>query len=309
MILNISDVSSLDLILGWWEIGEYLSEAIVILGCAGEFTAEFTNRIHNGDEHKKSRLSKSSLLVLIGGLATGLVCLMGATVTSGKIIALLTVKASEADERSRRLETSNKQLGIDLTTAKSELATKQSGLETALEQERQKTARFQKDADIARLALGKELKMVSARQLPRQLDRVGFINILNGHPKGKAEIWFVSEDQEAFLLATEIYDALGFGTQNSPGAGWEVVPPVPIPEQYALSKTSTLPASQRLGPWFGVSILSKRVVEPPSSWMGTPHEALTVALGLSLAPRSGLSGAEIPSLPDNMLIIVVGLKL
>jgi len=54
-------------------------------------------------------------------------------------VAATKQKASEADERAKRVDGENKQLGIDLA------------------KERQKTARFQKEADIARLALQKEV--------------------------------------------------------------------------------------------------------------------------------------------------------
>jgi hypothetical protein len=103
--------SSLDSVLWWWEFGEYTSEAIVILGCAGEFIAEFTDRLTSGDEAKKRSLSKLSLLILIAGLATGLACLMGATVTSGRIIGSLNEEAGQArldaghaDERASKAE-------------------------------------------------------------------------------------------------------------------------------------------------------------------------------------------------------------
>src|SRR5208337_2856149 len=96
MILTPSELASLDNALWWWEFGEYASETIVILGCAGEFVAEFTDLLTGGDEHKKTRLSKLSLLILIGGLAVGLACLMRATILSGRIIASLNDEAGQA---------------------------------------------------------------------------------------------------------------------------------------------------------------------------------------------------------------------
>jgi hypothetical protein len=96
MILTPPELASLDSALWWWELGEYASEAVVILGCAGEFIAEFTDLFARGDERKKRRVSKASLLILMIGLAAGLVCLMRATILSGKIIASLNDEAALA---------------------------------------------------------------------------------------------------------------------------------------------------------------------------------------------------------------------
>src|ERR1022692_2093412 len=97
-----------------WECGEYIAEIVVIIGCVGEYLAEFTDRLTGGIETRKRRLSRLSLLILIIGLAVGLASLMGATITSGREIAALNVKASEANERSRKLELATVTLESDM---------------------------------------------------------------------------------------------------------------------------------------------------------------------------------------------------
>ena len=83
MILTASGVSSTADALARWEIGEYICEAIVILGCAGEYIAEFTNCFTGGNRERKDALSKKSTLVLIIGLTLGVICLFRTNQLSG----------------------------------------------------------------------------------------------------------------------------------------------------------------------------------------------------------------------------------
>jgi hypothetical protein len=105
MILTSSESSGLESSLGCWEIGEYIATGIVILGCLGEFLSEFTNfwNVRN-DRHGKDTLGKLSALVLIGGLAVELVCLVNTNNLSGRIIAGLVNQAAQANKRSLELE-------------------------------------------------------------------------------------------------------------------------------------------------------------------------------------------------------------
>lgn len=79
--------------------------------------------------------------------------------TSHQIEGLLNDKAAA-------VEGSNKQLGLDLTQAKSDLAAQQSELGGELELARQKTARFQRDAEKEK----KARLQLEARIAPRTLD-------------------------------------------------------------------------------------------------------------------------------------------
>jgi len=88
-MLMASDLSSIEKSLAHWEWAEYIFTAGVIIGVAGEFVAEFTDRLTSGDEHKKRKLAKASVLVLMGCLALELVCLFKTNQLSGRIIASL----------------------------------------------------------------------------------------------------------------------------------------------------------------------------------------------------------------------------
>jgi hypothetical protein len=108
MLLTSADVASLDSLLSWWEKAEYAAEAFVILGCVGEFIAEFTKI---GTQESRHQLSKLSLLVLIAALAIELGALVRTNRLSGQEITLLNsitadaqTQISSARERTAQLE-------------------------------------------------------------------------------------------------------------------------------------------------------------------------------------------------------------
>jgi hypothetical protein len=96
MLITNPDVASLDGLLSWWERVEYVAEGFVILGCVGEFMAEFTGIRTPEWRHQ---LSKVSLLVLIAALAFELGALGRTNSLSGQEIALLNGKAKEFDSK------------------------------------------------------------------------------------------------------------------------------------------------------------------------------------------------------------------
>ena len=105
MIFTASDVSSASKVLAHWEIGEYVCEAIVILGCAGEYIAEFTNCFTGGNRKRKDALAKKSTLVLIIGLTLGVICLFRTNQLSGTVIESLGDKAEAADKKAEKAVT------------------------------------------------------------------------------------------------------------------------------------------------------------------------------------------------------------
>lgn len=127
--MTVPDVASLDGLLSWWENAEYVAEAFGILGCAGEFTAEFTNVRTPEWRHQ---LSKLSLLVLITALAFELGALARTNSLSGQEIALLNGVAADARTRAANAEATAK--GFD-----SKIAEAQRG-----------TSEAQRDAEIAK---------------------------------------------------------------------------------------------------------------------------------------------------------------
>src|SRR5216684_3460419 len=100
-----SDVRSIDGLLNWWEGVEYAAAAFVILGCVGEFTAEFT-KIQT--EEWRDKLGKISLLILIGALAVELGALVRTNSLSGQEIAVLNGVTADARTRAANAETTAK---------------------------------------------------------------------------------------------------------------------------------------------------------------------------------------------------------
>ena len=130
MLLISPDVALLDRLLSWWEHAEYVAEAFVILGCVGEFTAEFTE-INTRDW--RHQLSKVSLLVLIAGLAFELGALVRTNGLSGQEIALLNGVAAEARTRAANAESTAKGFDFKIAEAQRGTAEAQRDAETAKE--------------------------------------------------------------------------------------------------------------------------------------------------------------------------------
>jgi len=98
MILVPSDVSSLSQSLGHWETAEYVFEAFVILGCAGEVIADLAPLPERG----KKKLERISTMVLVVALSLGLFALMKTNELSGSVIGGLGKEAEEADAKAKK---------------------------------------------------------------------------------------------------------------------------------------------------------------------------------------------------------------
>jgi len=96
MIFASSDVASL---LHRWEVAEYVSEAFVIVGCAGELVADFFTRL---PENIRKHIGTWSTIVLILALTVGLKCLIRTNELSGSVIGSLGDKATEADGKAEK---------------------------------------------------------------------------------------------------------------------------------------------------------------------------------------------------------------
>jgi hypothetical protein len=99
MIFAANDASSLAASLERWEYVEYAACALVAIGCAGEYVAEFTNWCTSGIKESKDRLAKRSTLLLIASLALELVCLVKTSSLSGRLIGSLSDKATNANTK------------------------------------------------------------------------------------------------------------------------------------------------------------------------------------------------------------------
>jgi hypothetical protein len=143
MILTSPSISSLDVLLSWWEVVEYTAEAFVIVGCVGEFIAEFT-KIRTPEW--RHRLGKLSLLILIAGLTFEFGALVRTNNLSGEEIALLNIEAGHARTNAARFE----------STAK--------GLESKIAESQLGMAKAQRDAESAKAtAKGFEAQIADAK--------------------------------------------------------------------------------------------------------------------------------------------------
>lgn len=125
--------------------------------------------------------------------------------TDGRIAAL-NRDAGDANERSKHLEASNMQLGIDL------------------EAEKQKTARFQREAEEARLALAKQIRLQSPRWQLLEEGKSTFEVVLRpfaGQAISVLKCGAQSETVEAYRLEQDLLDFIGKSPgDGSVGAGW-----------------------------------------------------------------------------------------
>jgi len=99
MILTASDIESLSRLLSRWEWGEYISEAFVIIACAGELVADL--EVSWLTEERKRRLQRRSTILLVAALSVSLICLFRTNELSGSVIGSLGDKAEEADRKAR----------------------------------------------------------------------------------------------------------------------------------------------------------------------------------------------------------------
>ena len=124
--------------------------------------------------------------------------------------------AGESDERSKKLEGSNKQIGIDL------------------EAEKQKTARFQRDADEARLALSSQIKEQGPRWRLLKQAREELVSALLPFSGQHVGLYIAGQqfprDEETISTWAALAESL-----NSDGAKWKL-------EDGGLTYTNDFPA-------------------------------------------------------------------
>ena len=83
MILTASDVSS----LAGWERAEYISEAFVIVACAGELVADLGRKCLT--RAHRDRVERLSTILLVAALSASLICLVRTNELSGNVIGSL----------------------------------------------------------------------------------------------------------------------------------------------------------------------------------------------------------------------------
>jgi hypothetical protein len=162
MILTDSEVASLKSAIHWWEWFGYASTGVVGLGCIGEFIAEFTSV--SKSEHRKHKLSRLSLIILIFGIAGELLSAVRTSNLSGELIANIEEraanaeqKAGEANDRASANEKEAAQLRKDADAERLERMRLQAAI-----QPRTLTLQQQKDlADSCRKFAGSQMEIFS----------------------------------------------------------------------------------------------------------------------------------------------------
>ncbi len=218
MLLPSVDVASLDRLLSWWEHAEYVAEAFVILGCVGEFAAEFTKINSRAWGHQ---LGKISLLVLIAALAFELGALVRTNVLSGQEIAILNVVAAEAQIRASTAESTAKGFDTKIAEAQRGTAEAQRDAEAAKERaskaderaagnekEAARLGKLAADESLARVNIEKQL----APRILSESDRKAIGNQLRPFAPNffgrKVKISSYSADAEGIVFSLEIMDIL-----------------------------------------------------------------------------------------------------
>jgi hypothetical protein len=158
-----------------------------------------------------------------------------------------------------------------------------------------KTAQAEAESAKAQLALKQYEDVIAKNVNPRRLDFKRFIELLIGKPKGTAEIWYEPGDEESHDFAGELYHALG-----SDGAGWTVSEPKSFPVKRGRDDPVRSAAASA-----GLAMAVKK----GSNDFDTAEGALKNAINLGTGGW-GVAGLgftyEIPTLPDNHFVIVVG---
>src|SRR5690348_17269281 len=96
MIVAPTEVQSIARKLVFWEASGYVSEGLVLLGCFGEYVADYAKWPTKWPKERKHLLGRRSLIALILGLAGGIVSLIQTNALSGQVIRSLGEQAKEA---------------------------------------------------------------------------------------------------------------------------------------------------------------------------------------------------------------------
>jgi hypothetical protein len=206
-------------------------------------------------------------------------------------------EAATAMQRASRVDERSAQLGIEL------------------EQEKQKTARSQKEAADAQLAVKSYIDLVAKSANPRftNFDPKRFVGILAGKLKGSVDtIWYEPDDMEAYEFASVVHEALGAG-----GARWDVGELKPLPREWNLSKIinestrSDLEELRIEASDTGSAVGSNMILLGDPTDKDTALRALTDAIdfgtgGWNISGVRGHLTRPMSSLPVGHFIIVVG---
>lgn len=333
------DVSSVAQSLHRWEIGEYVSEAFVIIGCAGELIADLATCI---SRRKRRHIERWSTIVLVLALTIGLKCLIRTNELSGIVIGSLGEKSEEADTKAKSAISNS---SIALSQSKDALdkagraqekgnqATTSASKSLVLAKNvRHEADQLRADLDKANKGaadLQTKLELIDKQTWPRRiLDPQKFVASLRAAPKkAHVRILFTPTDSESWEFAWDVWALLGpAGKWGAPGAGWDVDKPEPIPSDGGdpQSPYDTAPLPEKWGAWpahgnlayrsgVGFLITDKDLTEKYRRFAAVLSEPRDTALEILVDAFSNehFSPAihtnwQYPPVPEGTIILVIG---
>lgn len=149
MALTVSELSALKASLEFWDVVEYASTLIVLVGVLGEYIAEFTEFAQKRGLMRK--LGKLSTLVLIVGLGGELVGLVRTSQLSGELVASLEDQSGQAIKNAEAANTTAKRFDRDISRANE----RAKNAEVQIASSNARAAEAQKQAAEAKLELAK----------------------------------------------------------------------------------------------------------------------------------------------------------
>jgi hypothetical protein len=234
-VIIMTSFSSVESLLAFWEVAEYIGTTIVVLGVIGELIAE-----HDWpkDEVKRKRLTRYSTWILIAGLAIEAAALVRSNQLSGHLIAELhretesaraAAKGFERDiaaanARAKKSEASIADAGRLASLGKAEAA-KANERAAKAEKEAARLNKVAEEERLSRIRIEERLRPRRLSPLQKEAIRAAL------SPLGKVEIGLMAivGDAEATRYAEDFYEVLV-------QAGWQ---PSPID---ALINSGTIPS-------------------------------------------------------------------
>ncbi len=201
MIFTASSVSSLSQSLHCWEWAEYISEAFVILACAGELVADLGENWLG--EKRKRHLERRSTILLVAALSVSLICLVRTNELSGTVIGSLGDRADEADSKAQRAITDSGTALTKAGEATSKVGTAEDIAERAVEKSNKASSAASNALGLAHHAE----ETLAWRRLTKEQQGEIALSLMRFHVQS-ASIQYLATDHEADSFASDIASAL-----------------------------------------------------------------------------------------------------
>ena len=145
--------------------------------------------------------------------------------------------------------------------------------EKQIREEEAKTAKDLKEASQELARASQLAKLVAKSVNPRMIDKKRFLQLMDGHPKRSADIWFESDDEEVVWFAQQLASALG-----PDGAGWNVAL-IPFPPKDSDTTSNDIKTLRRAADLDGMAMGSKDRSVTPTDGLFPLHNAINLSTG------------------------------